>query len=180
MDSTPLKNPQHLVRNRDYSNTESTSTFAAQPAGVQFAGFECNKEAVTHVKIINSSRFTAGLHLLPSTEAAFTFSIVDDGKKHGAVVPGMAAKIRVHFKPTQAKHYESAIRIHCGVRLFHLAPRSAHLFGTSSFRFVVCIYLHHLSTSCPCARQKVRFLILQRACRTETAPLARGTVPRPV
>lgn len=117
MEATAANNPEHLVRNRDYSQTWKTSSFTADPVCVHFGGFTCGRTHVSHVRLINTSRSAAGLHVLPSTDPAFKYSVVNEGREHGAVVSGMSIRVRVEFKPTQSRHYDSAIRIHCGVRL---------------------------------------------------------------
>lgn len=112
VERTEVKQVHRLVQNRSYEATGSCNTFVAEPHEIHFAGFVCGKKHVKSVRIINKTGYLAGMHVIPCDGAIFEASVPC---KRGAVAPGMAEVIHIECQPQHEQHYQTVVRIHCGV-----------------------------------------------------------------
>eukprot|EP00960_Hanusia_phi_P045297 757153-Hanusia_phi.AAC.7 len=101
------RNP--LVDDHVYTKVKRTKNFEARPPVIHFPGLEVGQFYQKNVLVVNVSRFTQRLHILPPQTHFFSFQY----DKKGKISPGMSEKIFVQFSPTELRYYHDAIRIHC-------------------------------------------------------------------
>ncbi|EKX41515.1 hypothetical protein GUITHDRAFT_164378 [Guillardia theta CCMP2712] len=101
------RNP--LVDDHVYTKVKRTKNFEARPAVIHFPGLEVGRFYEKSVRIVNVSRFTQRLHILPPQTHFFSFQY----DKKGKISPGMSEKIFIQFSPNELRYYHDAIRIHC-------------------------------------------------------------------
>ena len=92
-----------------YDNEGDNGLFEASPRIVKIAGFELNKKVMTKILIINKSKYTERIIILPPTTPNFKIKYT----KRGQIAPGLSETIYLFFTPSDYKYYTDNICINC-------------------------------------------------------------------
>ena len=92
-----------------YDNEGENGLFEASPRIVKIAGFELNKKIMTKILIINKSKYTERIIILPPTTPNFKIKYT----KRGQIAPGLNETIYLFFTPSEYKYYTDNICINC-------------------------------------------------------------------
>ena len=92
-----------------YDNEGENGIFEADPRVVRIAGFELNKKVTTKIKIINKSKFSERIIILPPTTPFFKIRY----NKRGQIAPGLSEVIFLYFTPQNYQYYTDNICINC-------------------------------------------------------------------
>ena len=92
-----------------YDNEGENGLFEASPRIVKIAGFELNKKIMTKLNIINKSKYTERIIILPPTTPNFKIRYT----KRGQIAPGLSETIYLFFTPGEYKYYTDNICINC-------------------------------------------------------------------
>ena len=92
-----------------YDNEGENGLFEASPRIVKIAGFELNKKVMTKINIINKSKYTERIIILPPTTSNFKIKYT----KRGQIAPGLCETIYLFFTPGEYKYYTDNICINC-------------------------------------------------------------------
>ena len=92
-----------------YDNEGENGLFEALPRIVKIAGFELNKKIMTKINIINKSKYTERIIILPPTTPNFKIRYT----KRGQIAPGLSETIYLFFTPGEYKYYTDNICINC-------------------------------------------------------------------
>ena len=92
-----------------YDNEGENGLFEASPRIVKIAGFELNKKIMTKIIIINKSKYTERIIILPPTTPNFKIKYT----KRGQIAPGLCETIYLFFTPSEYKYYTDNICINC-------------------------------------------------------------------
>ena len=92
-----------------YDNEGENGLFEASPRIVKIAGFELNKKIMTKINIINKSKYTERIIILPPTTPNFKIRYT----KRGQIAPGLSETIYLFFTPGEYKYYTDNICINC-------------------------------------------------------------------
>ena len=92
-----------------YDNEGENGLFEASPRIVKIAGFELNKKIMTKISIINKSKYTERIIILPPTTPNFKIKYT----KRGQIAPGLSETIYLFFTPGEYKYYTDNICINC-------------------------------------------------------------------
>ena len=92
-----------------YDNEGENGLFEASPRIVKIAGFELNKRIMTKISIINKSKYTERIIILPPTTPNFKIKYT----KRGQIAPGLSETIYLFFTPGEYKYYTDNICINC-------------------------------------------------------------------
>ena len=92
-----------------YDNEGENGLFEASPRIVKIAGFELNKKIMTKIIIINKSKYTERIIILPPTTPNFKIKYT----KRGQIAPGLCETIYLFFTPGEYKYYTDNICINC-------------------------------------------------------------------
>ena len=92
-----------------YDNEGENGLFEASPRIVKIAGFELNKKIMTKISIINKSKYTERVIILPPTTPNFKIKYT----KRGQIAPGLSETIYLFFTPGEYKYYTDNICINC-------------------------------------------------------------------
>ena len=92
-----------------YDNEGENGLFEASPRIVKIAGFELNKKIMTKISIINKSKYTERIIILPPTTPSFKIKYT----KRGQIAPGLSETIYLFFTPGEYKYYTDNICINC-------------------------------------------------------------------
>ena len=92
-----------------YDNEGENGIFEANPRVVRIAGFELNKKTTVKVSIINKSRYSERIIILPPTTPFFKIRY----NKRGQIPPGLSEIIYLIFTPQNYQYYTDNICINC-------------------------------------------------------------------
>ena len=92
-----------------YDNEGENGLFEALPRIVKIAGFEINKRIMTKINVINKSKYTERIIILPPTTPNFKIKYT----KRGQIAPGLSETIYLFFTPGEYKYYTDNICINC-------------------------------------------------------------------
>ena len=92
-----------------YDNEGENGLFEASPRIVKIAGFELNKKIMTKILVINKSKYTERIIILPPTTPNFKIKYT----KRGQIAPGLNETIYLFFTPSEYKYYTDNICINC-------------------------------------------------------------------
>ena len=92
-----------------YDNEGENGLFEASPRIVKIAGFELNKRIMTKIEIINKSKYSERIIILPPTSSNFKIRYT----KRGQIPPGLSETIYLFFTPSEYKYYTDNICINC-------------------------------------------------------------------
>ena len=92
-----------------YDNEGENGLFEASPRIVKIAGFELNKKIMTKIIVINKSKYTERIIILPPTTPNFKIKYT----KRGQIAPGLCETIYLFFTPGEYKYYTDNICINC-------------------------------------------------------------------
>ena len=92
-----------------YDNEGENGLFEASPRIVKIAGFEINKKIMTKIQIINKSKYSERIIILPPTSQNFKIKY----SKVGQIAPGLSETIYLIFTPSEYKYYTDNICINC-------------------------------------------------------------------
>jgi hypothetical protein len=92
-----------------YDNEGENGLFEAYPRIVKIAGFEINKKIMTKIQIINKSKYSERIIILPPTSQNFKIKY----SKVGQIAPGLSETIYLNFTPSEYKYYTDNICINC-------------------------------------------------------------------
>ena len=92
-----------------YDNEGENGLFEASPRIVKIAGFELNKKIMRKINIINKSKYTERIIILPPTTPNFKIKYT----KRGQIAPGLSEVIYLFFTPGEYKYYTDNICINC-------------------------------------------------------------------
>ena len=92
-----------------YDNEGENGLFEASPRIVKIAGFELNKKIMTKINIINKSKYSERIIILPPTSSNFKIKY----SKRGQIAPGLSETIYLFFTPSEYKYYTDNICINC-------------------------------------------------------------------
>ena len=92
-----------------YDNEGENGLFEASPRIVKIAGFELNKRIMKKIIIINKSKYTERIIILPPTTPNFKIKYT----KRGQIAPGLNETIYLFFTPGEYKYYTDNICINC-------------------------------------------------------------------
>ena len=92
-----------------YDNEGENGLFEASPRIVKIAGFELNKKIMRKIIIINKSKYTERIIILPPTTPNFKIKYT----KRGQIAPGLCETIYLFFTPGEYKYYTDNICINC-------------------------------------------------------------------
>ena len=92
-----------------YDNEGENGLFEASPRIVKISGFELNKRIMTKVEIINKSKYSERIIILPPTSQNFKIRYT----KRGQIAPGLSETIYLFFTPSEYKYYTDNICINC-------------------------------------------------------------------
>ena len=92
-----------------YDNEGENGLFEASPRIVKIAGFELNKKIMRKIIIINKSKYTERIIILPPTTQNFKIKYT----KRGQIAPGLCETIYLFFTPGEYKYYTDNICINC-------------------------------------------------------------------
>ena len=92
-----------------YDNEGENGLFEASPRIVKIAGFELNKKIMTKINVINKSKYTERIIILPPTTPNFKIKYT----KRGQIAPGLSETIYLFFTPGEYKYYTDNICINC-------------------------------------------------------------------
>ena len=92
-----------------YDNEGENGLFEASPRIVKIAGFELNKRIMTKIDIINKSKYSERIIILPPTTSNFKIKY----SKRGQIAPGLSETIYLFFTPSEYKYYTDNICINC-------------------------------------------------------------------
>jgi hypothetical protein len=92
-----------------YDNEGENGLFEAYPRIVKIAGFEINKKIMTKIQIINKSKYSERIIILPPTSQNFKIKY----SKVGQIAPGLSETIYLIFTPSEYKYYTDNICINC-------------------------------------------------------------------
>ena len=92
-----------------YDNEGENGLFEASPRIVKIAGFELNKKIMTKIIVINKSKYTERIIILPPTTPNFKIKYT----KRGQIAPGLNETIYLFFTPGEYKYYTDNICINC-------------------------------------------------------------------
>ena len=93
-----------------YENEGENGIFEANPRVVKISGFEINKKTKVDIKIINKSKYTERIIILPPTTQFFKIKYL---KRPGGISPGLAEVIHLYFTPSKYIYYKDNICINC-------------------------------------------------------------------
>ena len=105
----PKKYGNRLREDYKYDNEGENGLFESSPKMVKISGFEINKTLMTKVEIINKSKYSERIIILPPQSSNFKIKY----KKKGQVAPGLSEKIYIFFTPSEYKYYTDNICINC-------------------------------------------------------------------
>ena len=92
-----------------YDNEGDNGLFEAKPRIVKIAGFEIGKKIMTKIIIINKSKYSERIIILPPTTENFKIKYT----KRGQIPPGLNETIYLYFTPNEYKYYTDNICINC-------------------------------------------------------------------
>ena len=92
-----------------YDNEGENGLFEASPRIIKISGFELNKRIMTKVNIINKSKYSERIIILPPTSPNFKIKYT----KRGQIAPGLSENIYLFFTPSEYKYYTDNICINC-------------------------------------------------------------------
>ena len=92
-----------------YDNEGENGLFEASPRIVKISGFELNKRIMTKIEIINKSKYSERIIILPPTSSNFKIRYT----KRGQIAPGLSETIYLFFTPSEYKYYTDNICINC-------------------------------------------------------------------
>ena len=92
-----------------YDNEGENGLFEASPRIVKISGFELNKRIMTKIDIINKSKYSERIIILPPTSPNFKIRYT----KRGQIPPGLSETIYLIFTPSEYKYYTDNICINC-------------------------------------------------------------------
>ena len=92
-----------------YDNEGANGLFEANPRIVKISGFELNKRIMTKIDIINKSKYSERIIILPPTSPNFKIRYT----KRGQIAPGLSETIYLFFTPSEYKYYTDNICINC-------------------------------------------------------------------
>ena len=92
-----------------YDNEGENGLFEASPRIVKIAGFELNKRIMTKIEIINKSKYSERIIILPPTSSNFKIRYT----KRGQIPPGLSETIYLFFTPSEYKYYTDNICVNC-------------------------------------------------------------------
>ena len=92
-----------------YDNEGENGLFEANPRIIKIPGFEINKRIMTKVDIINKSKYSERIIILPPTSPNFKIRY----SKRGQIPPGLSETIYLFFTPSEYKYYTDNICINC-------------------------------------------------------------------
>ena len=92
-----------------YDNDGENGLFEANPRIVKISGFELNKRIMTKIDIINKSKYSERIIILPPTSPNFKIRYT----KRGQIAPGLSETIYLFFTPSEYKYYTDNICINC-------------------------------------------------------------------
>ena len=92
-----------------YDNEGENGLFEANPRIVKISGFELNKRIMTKIDIINKSKYSERIIILPPTSPNFKIRYT----KRGQIAPGLSETIYLFFTPSEYKYYTDNICINC-------------------------------------------------------------------
>ena len=92
-----------------YDNEGENGLFEANPRIIKISGFEINKRKMTKVDIINKSKYSERIIILPPTSPNFKIRY----SKRGQIPPGLSETIYLFFTPSEYKYYTDNICINC-------------------------------------------------------------------
>ena len=92
-----------------YDNEGENGLFEANPRIIKISGFEINKRRMTKVDIINKSKYSERIIILPPTSPNFKIRY----SKRGQIPPGLSETIYLFFTPSEYKYYTDNICINC-------------------------------------------------------------------
>ena len=92
-----------------YDNEGENGLFEANPRIVKISGFELNKRIMTKIDIINKSKYSERIIILPPTSPNFKIRYT----KRGQIAPGLSETIYLFFTPLEYKYYTDNICINC-------------------------------------------------------------------
>ena len=92
-----------------YDNEGENGLFEASPRIIKISGFEINKRIMTKVEIINKSKYSERIIILPPTSPYFKIRY----SKRGQIAPGLSETIYLFFTPSEYKYYTDNICINC-------------------------------------------------------------------
>ena len=92
-----------------YDNEGENGLFEASPRIIKISGFELNKRIMTKVNIINKSKYSERIIILPPTSSNFKIKY----SKRGQIAPGLSETIYLFFTPSEYKYYTDNICINC-------------------------------------------------------------------
>ena len=92
-----------------YDNEGENGIFEASPRIVKISGFELNKKIMTKINIINKSKYSERIIILPPTSRNFKIKYT----KRGQIPPGLSETIYLFFTPSEYKYYTDNICINC-------------------------------------------------------------------
>ena len=98
-----------LRENYKYDNEGENGLFEASPRIVKISGFELNKKIMTKIDIINKSKYSERIIILPPTSPNFKIRYT----KRGQIPPGLSETIYLIFTPNEYKYYTDNICINC-------------------------------------------------------------------
>ena len=92
-----------------YDNEGENGLFEASPRIIKISGFEINKRIMTKVEIINKSKYSERIIILPPTSPYFKIRY----SKRGQIASGLSETIYLFFTPSEYKYYTDNICINC-------------------------------------------------------------------
>ncbi|KAG2423826.1 hypothetical protein HXX76_014986 [Chlamydomonas incerta] len=110
VDDAPLQNPNTLTYNRVYSKVGNTRILQAEPAVLNFGGYELGKVYSQVLRIRNVRASGTRFHIIPPSTPFFKATCP---AKKGLLAPGMTEEVTVEFCPTQYRYYYDCVRVHC-------------------------------------------------------------------
>nr|ADD85929.2 FAP221 [Chlamydomonas reinhardtii]7SQC_M0 Chain M0, FAP221 [Chlamydomonas reinhardtii]7SQC_M1 Chain M1, FAP221 [Chlamydomonas reinhardtii] len=110
VEDAPLQNPNTLTYNRVYSKVGNTRILQAEPAVLNFGGYELGKVYSQVLRIRNVRASGTRFHIIPPSTPFFKATCP---AKKGLLAPGMTEEVAVEFCPTQYRYYYDCVRVHC-------------------------------------------------------------------
>eukprot|EP00297_Palpitomonas_bilix_P001409 CAMPEP_0113878408 /NCGR_PEP_ID=MMETSP0780_2-20120614/6661_1 /TAXON_ID=652834 /ORGANISM="Palpitomonas bilix" /LENGTH=949 /DNA_ID=CAMNT_0000864865 /DNA_START=261 /DNA_END=3110 /DNA_ORIENTATION=+ /assembly_acc=CAM_ASM_000599 len=97
-----------LVETQTYNKLGKNAYFESKPSILHFGGFAVHHVHKQEVRVLNISKDSKRLHVVPPTTPFFRIQY----KKKGLIAPGMSEDLTVEFSPTEYRYYYDCIRIH--------------------------------------------------------------------
>ncbi|KAG2441252.1 hypothetical protein HYH02_010095 [Chlamydomonas schloesseri] len=110
VEDAPLQNPNTLTYNRVYSKVGNTRILQAEPAVLNFGGYELGKVYRQVLRIRNVRASGTRFHIIPPSTPFFKATCPS---KKGLLAPGMTEEVVLEFCPTQYRYYYDCVRVHC-------------------------------------------------------------------